>query len=114
MGIQRGGDDRGLHRRGKLIPGQPFRPPGRAGGHRHKRILVRPQGELRGADLDDAPVQPQPCRSPATARDTRLSIRDGLAQRGMQLSHEGDAQAVRGRGHIVRGKRSRLTVPARL
>jgi GntR family transcriptional regulator len=30
------------------------------------------------------------------------------------LSHEGYARAIRGRGHIVRRKRPRLTVPARL
>jgi len=41
--------------------------------------------------------------SPITARDA-LSV----------LSHEGYARAIRGRGHIVRRKRPRLTVPARL
>ena len=41
--------------------------------------------------------------SPITARDA-LSV----------LSHEGYAQAIRGRGHIVRRKRPRLTVPGRL
>ena len=40
--------------------------------------------------------------SPITARDA-LSV----------LSHEGYARAIRGRGHIVRRKRSRLTVPGR-
>lgn len=41
--------------------------------------------------------------SPITARDA-LSV----------LSHEGYARAIRGRGHIVRRKRSRLTIPGRL
>ena len=41
--------------------------------------------------------------SPITARDA-LSV----------LSHEGYAQAIRGRGHIVRRKRPRLNVPGRL
>ena len=41
--------------------------------------------------------------SPITARDA-LSL----------ISHEGYARAIRGRGHIVRRKRSRLTVPGRL
>jgi GntR family transcriptional regulator len=41
--------------------------------------------------------------SPITARDA-LSV----------LSHEGYARAIRGRGHIVRRKRPRLTVPGRL
>src|SRR5690348_16827514 len=41
--------------------------------------------------------------SPITGRDA-LSV----------LSHEGYARAIRGRGHIVRRKRPRLTVPARL
>ena len=39
-----------------------------------------------------------------------ITARDALAV----LSHEGYAQAVRGRGHIVRRKRPRLTVPGRL
>jgi GntR family transcriptional regulator len=41
--------------------------------------------------------------SPITGRDA-LSV----------LSHEGYARAIRGRGHIVRRKRPRLTVPGRL
>src|SRR5215469_8705277 len=41
--------------------------------------------------------------SPITARDA-LSV----------LSHEGYARAIRGRGHIVRRKRSRLNVPGRM
>lgn len=39
-----------------------------------------------------------------------ITARDALSL----LSHEGLAQAIRGRGHIVRRKRSRLTLPARL
>src|SRR5690349_13848363 len=39
-----------------------------------------------------------------------ITGRDALAV----LSHEGYARAVRGRGHIVRRKRPRLTVPGRL
>jgi DNA-binding GntR family transcriptional regulator len=39
-----------------------------------------------------------------------ITARDALSV----LSHEGYAKAIRGRGHIVRRKRSRLTVPARL
>jgi DNA-binding GntR family transcriptional regulator len=39
-----------------------------------------------------------------------ITARDALSV----LSHEGYARAIRGRGHIVRRKRSRLTVPGRL
>jgi DNA-binding GntR family transcriptional regulator len=39
-----------------------------------------------------------------------ITARDALSV----LSHEGYAKAVRGRGHIVRRKRSRLTIPVRL
>lgn len=39
-----------------------------------------------------------------------ITARDALAV----LSHEGLAQAIRGRGHIVRRKRPRLNAPARL
>jgi len=39
-----------------------------------------------------------------------ITARDALAV----LSHEGYARAIRGRGHIVRRHRPRLTVPARL
>ncbi len=39
-----------------------------------------------------------------------ITARDALSV----LSHEGYAQAIRGRGHIVRRKRPRLTVPGRL
>ncbi len=39
-----------------------------------------------------------------------ITARDALSV----LSHEGYARAIRGRGHIVRRKRPRLTVPARL
>jgi GntR family transcriptional regulator len=39
-----------------------------------------------------------------------ITARDALSM----LSHEGYAKAIRGRGHIVRRKRSRLTLPARL
>src|SRR6266487_858625 len=39
-----------------------------------------------------------------------ITARDALSV----LSHEGYAKAIRGRGHIVRRKRSRLTVPARM
>lgn len=39
-----------------------------------------------------------------------ITARDALAV----LSHEGYARAIRGRGHIVRRKRPRLTVPGRL
>ncbi len=39
-----------------------------------------------------------------------ITARDALSV----LSHEGYAKAIRGRGHKVRRKRSRLTVPARL
>src|SRR6266566_3994528 len=39
-----------------------------------------------------------------------ITARDALSM----LSHEGYAKAIRGRGHIVRRKRSRLTVPTRL
>ncbi len=39
-----------------------------------------------------------------------ITARDALAV----LSHEGYARAIRGRGHIVRRKRSRLNVPGRL
>src|ERR1022692_4209259 len=39
-----------------------------------------------------------------------ITARDALAM----ISHEGYAKAVRGRGHIVRRKRSRLTLPTRL
>jgi GntR family transcriptional regulator len=39
-----------------------------------------------------------------------ITAKDALAV----LSHEGYAQAIRGRGHIVRRKRPRLTVPGRL
>jgi DNA-binding GntR family transcriptional regulator len=39
-----------------------------------------------------------------------ITARDALSM----ISHEGLAKAVRGRGHIVRRKRSRLTLPSRL
>lgn len=39
-----------------------------------------------------------------------ITARDALSL----LSHEGYARAIRGRGHIVRRKRARLTVPGRL
>ncbi len=39
-----------------------------------------------------------------------ITARDALAV----LSHEGYARAIRGRGHIVRRKRPRLTIPTRL
>src|SRR6266702_782447 len=39
-----------------------------------------------------------------------ITARDALSM----VSHEGYAKAVRGRGHIVRRKRSRLTLPSRL
>jgi DNA-binding GntR family transcriptional regulator len=39
-----------------------------------------------------------------------ITARDALSM----ISHEGYAKAVRGRGHIVRRKRSRLTLPSRL
>ena len=39
-----------------------------------------------------------------------ITARDALSL----ISHEGYARAIRGRGHIVRRKRSRLTVPGRL
>src|SRR5215831_10870363 len=39
-----------------------------------------------------------------------ITARDALAV----LSHEGYARAIRGRGHIVRRKQPRLTVPGRL
>jgi len=39
-----------------------------------------------------------------------ITARDALSM----ISHEGYAKAVRGRGHIVRRKRSRMTLPGRL
>jgi GntR family transcriptional regulator len=39
-----------------------------------------------------------------------ITARDALSM----ISHEGYAKAVRGRGHIVRRKRARLTLPSRL
>ncbi len=39
-----------------------------------------------------------------------ITARDALSM----VSHEGYAKAIRGRGHIVRRKRSRLTLPSRL
>src|SRR5260370_31851969 len=39
-----------------------------------------------------------------------ITARDALSM----ISHEGYAKAVLGRGHIVRRKRSRLTLPTRL
>jgi DNA-binding GntR family transcriptional regulator len=46
----------------------------------------------------------------ATYGVSAITARDALSM----LSHEGYAKAIRGRGHIVRHKRSRLTLPARL
>ena len=41
---------------------------------------------------------------------SQITARDALSV----ISHEGLAKAIRGRGHVVRRKRSRLTLPSRL
>jgi GntR family transcriptional regulator len=80
---------------------------------------VVPQYAKIAADLRDkikdgtyGPGALLPSRNEITALYgvSAITARDALSV----LSHEGYAQAVRGRGHIVRRKRSRLTVPARL
>jgi GntR family transcriptional regulator len=87
-----------------------------AGGH--ARAVV-PQYAKIAADLRDkikdgtyGPGALLPSRNEITGMYgvSAITARDALSV----LSHEGYAQAVRGRGHIVRRKRSRLTVPARL
>src|SRR5260370_6178018 len=87
-----------------------------AGGH--ARAVV-PQYAKIAADLRNkikdgtyGPGALLPSRNEITGMYgvSAITARDALSV----LSHEGDAQAVRGRGHIVRRKRSRLTVPARL
>src|SRR6266516_6807050 len=75
---------------------------------------VKIAGDLRDKIRDGTygPGALLPSRNEITATYgvSAITARDALSM----ISHEGYAKAVRGRGHIVRRKRSRLTVPARL
>src|SRR5580658_9372835 len=80
---------------------------------------VIPQYARIAADLRDkikdgtyGPGALLPSRNEITAMYgvSAITARDALSM----ICHEGYAKAVRGRGHIVRRKRSRLTVPGRI
>jgi GntR family transcriptional regulator len=75
---------------------------------------VKIAGDLREKIKDGfyGPGALLPSRNEITAMYgvSAITARDALSM----ISHEGYAKAVRGRGHIVRRKRSRLTVPARM
>ena len=70
--------------------------------------------DLRGKIKDGTygPGALLPSRNEITAMYgvSAITARDALSM----LSHEGYAKAIRGRGHIVRRKRSRLALPAQL
>src|SRR6266571_4341967 len=74
---------------------------------------VRIAADLREKIIDGfyGPGALLPSRNEITAMYgvSAITARDALSV----LSHEGYAKAIRGRGHIVRRKRSRLTVPGR-
>ncbi len=75
---------------------------------------VKIANDLRDKILDGTygPGALLPSRNEITALYgvSAITARDALAM----ISHEGYAKAVRGRGHIVRRKRSRRTLPSRL
>jgi DNA-binding GntR family transcriptional regulator len=75
---------------------------------------VRIAGDLRDKIRDGTygPGALLPSRNEITAMYgvSAITARDALSM----ISHEGYARAVRGRGHIVRRKRSRMTLPSRL
>ena len=75
---------------------------------------VKIAGDLRDKIRDGTygPGALLPSRNEITAMYSvsAITARDALSM----ISHEGYAKAVRGRGHIVRRKRSRLTLPSRL
>ena len=75
---------------------------------------VKIASDLRGKITDGTygPGALLPSRNEITAMYgvSAITARDALSM----ISHEGYAKAVRGRGHIVRRKRSRLTLPSRL
>jgi GntR family transcriptional regulator len=75
---------------------------------------VKIAGDLRDKIKDGTygPGALLPSRNEITAMYgvSAITARDALSM----VSHEGYAKAVRGRGHIVRRKRSRLTLPSRL
>ena len=75
---------------------------------------VKIAGDLRDKIKDGTygPGALLPSRNEITAMYgvSAITARDALSM----ISHEGYAKAIRGRGHIVRRKRSRLTVPARM
>jgi DNA-binding GntR family transcriptional regulator len=75
---------------------------------------VKIANDLRDKILDGTygPGALLPSRNEITALYgvSAITARDALAM----ISHEGLAKAVRGRGHIVRRKRSRRTLPSRL
>jgi GntR family transcriptional regulator len=75
---------------------------------------VQIAGDLRSKIKDGtyAPGSLLPSRNEIVAqyRVSAITARDALSM----ICHEGYAKAVRGRGHIVRRKRSRRTVPGRI
>src|SRR5712692_5892897 len=75
---------------------------------------VKIASDLRDKIMDGTygPGALLPSRNEITAMYgvSAITARDALSM----VSHEGYAKAVRGRGHIVKRKRSRLTLPSRL
>jgi GntR family transcriptional regulator len=76
----------------------------------YAKIADELRGQIRDGSYGPGALLPSRNEIAAMYGVSAITARDALAV----LSHEGYARAIRGRGHIVRRHRPRLTVPGRL
>jgi DNA-binding GntR family transcriptional regulator len=76
----------------------------------YAKIADELRGKIRDGSYGPGALLPSRNEIAALYGVSPITARDALAV----LSHEGYARAIRGRGHIVRRHRPRLTVPGRL
>jgi GntR family transcriptional regulator len=76
----------------------------------YAKIASDLRGKIKDGSYGPGALLPSRNEIAAMYGVSAITARDALSV----LSHEGYARAIRGRGHIVRRKRPRLTVPGRL
>jgi DNA-binding GntR family transcriptional regulator len=85
-------------------------PPSPPATPQYARIAADLREKIRNGTYGPGALLPSRNEIIADYGVSAITARDALAM----ISHEGYARAVRGRGHIVRRKRSRMTLPGQL
>jgi hypothetical protein len=84
LGAQRGCEDSGFHRGGKVVAVEPGGTSRFRSGRRDPRVLPRSQRQRRIPDLDHLLMQPRAYRKPHTYCARAGSLRDSTEQRRTQ------------------------------